>query len=77
MSGKTQKQLIQEVHQGMYGVPGTDDRGLMGDMRDMRGRINGLGTSHGRLKRNFWILVGILTGLGVLGGSTYGWMNGI
>lgn len=35
-----------------------------------------LAKGHGKLKRNFWILVGTLAGSGIIGGGIAGLMNG-
>ena len=39
--------------------------------------VKALARGHGRLKRNFWLLVGTLVGSGVIGGSLYGLFNGV
>ncbi len=76
MTPKTQKQLTQEIWQGMYGVDGTEDKGLIGDFKELRvdygefkkftnGRLNKMST-------RFKILVSFLIGSGVLGGSLWG-----
>ena len=38
--------------------------------------VKDLAKGHGRLKRNFWILVGLLMGSGVVGSGIYGVLNG-
>ena len=38
--------------------------------------VTDLAKGHGKLKRNFWILVGILVGSGVVGSGIYGVLNG-
>lgn len=68
MAEKTQKQLIQEVHQGLYGVKGTADKGLTGDFKDL---VIELKKINGRVSRNsrlVFIMVGALIASGVLGG---------
>jgi len=46
------------------------DNGLIGDVKR-------LASSHYRLKRNFYIIIGILLGSGIIGGvSVYGLFNG-
>ena len=78
MTEKTQRQLVQETHQGvtelktvLLGVPGTEDTGLCGEVKAVKLTVNGVAKSHGKLKRNFWLLVGTLVGSGVIGGSLY------
>jgi hypothetical protein len=61
--------LLQQVHQGMYGVPDTDEKGLCG-------KVEAQGKELFSLKRAFWTLVGILVGSGVLGVGAYGIIKG-
>lgn len=68
MPKKTQGQMIQETHQGMFGVPGTDDKGLVGDVRGIRKDI---GEQNGRVRRNsklIYIIIGALVVVGGIGG---------
>ncbi len=65
---KTQKQLTQEVHQGMYGVEGTDDKGLVGDLKEL---VKEARIQNGRVSKNsrrINIIVGVLIGTGILTG---------
>ena len=78
MTEKTQKQLIQETHESvgqlttvLLGVPGTQNGGLVKEVKDVKLDIKELGRSHGKLKRNFWLLIGILIGSGVVGSGIY------
>ena len=68
MTEKTQKQLIQETHQGMYGVPGTEDNGLVGDVKEL---VTVVKKQNGRISRNsriIFVIVGVLIGTGILSG---------
>ena len=83
MSEKTQKQLVQETHQTVtelktviLGIPGTEDTGLYGEVKAVKLVVNGVAKSHGKLKRNFWLLVGTLVGSGVIGGGVYSILGG-
>jgi len=80
---KTQKQLILDTHDTvmqistvLLGVPGTEDTGLVGEVKNNKDNINVLGKSHGKLKRNFYILIAFLIGSGILGGSIWSMLNG-
>jgi len=62
-----QKELIYEIHKTvievrtvLLGAPDTQNGGLVE-------KVNEIGNSHYRLKRNFYILIGVLVGSGVLG----------
>jgi len=82
MTEKTQKQLIQETHETvvqlstvLLGVQGTANGGLVKEVKDVKVSVNELAKSHSKLKRNFWVLIGILVGSGALGGGIYGLIN--
>lgn len=83
MTDKPQKQLILETHQAiiqlstvLLGVPDTEDKGLVGEVKDVKLNLNNLGKSHNKLKKNFWILVGALVGSGAIGSGIYNLLNG-
>jgi len=82
MTEKTQKQLIQETHETvvqlstvLLGVQGTANGGLVKEVKDVKVSVNELAKSHSKLKRNFWVLIGILVGSGALGGGIYGLLS--
>jgi len=82
MAEKSQKQLIQETHETviqlstvLLGVQGTANGGLVKDVKDVKVSVNELSKAHGKLKRNFWLLVGMLAGSGVLGSGIYSLLN--
>lgn len=73
MVEKSDRQLLEETNvivielkTVLLGVSGTSNGGLVK-------QVNDVSKSHGRLKRNFWILVGVLIGvyalIGILLGS--------
>lgn len=64
-----QKEVMKEqtvMHTVLLGADGAE--GLVEEVKS-------LARGHGKLKRNFWILVGTLMGSGVIGGSVAGLMN--
>lgn len=75
MTEKTQKQMIQETHDAML-VLKTKLPYMSDDIRENKESIEKLGSSHGRLKRNFWLLVGVLVGSGIITGGVFGVING-
>jgi len=61
---KEEKQKLEDVHDKVNTIHtvllGTNgDDGLVGE-------VNRIGKSHFKLKRNFWLLVGVLIGTGIL-----------
>ncbi|MBU1307865.1 MAG: hypothetical protein KKF33_20365 [Alphaproteobacteria bacterium] len=77
---KEEKQMVQEARDiardlkvVLVGMNG--DEGLCGRVDTVIKSVGDLASSHGKLKRNFWLLVGILGGSGVIGGAI-GVLNG-
>ena len=68
---KTQRQMIQETHDSMIRLE-TKLPFMSKDIEDNEEAISDLGKSHGRLKRNFWLLIGVLVGSGVIAGGVFG-----
>lgn len=71
MTEKTQKKMMQEVHQGLFGVEGTDDKGMVGDFKDLRihvkerglnvnGRIDEVHNRITKLSTKVWLIIGLL-----------------
>lgn len=72
---KTDRQLMEETHGTvtelktvLLGVPGTSNGGLVK-------QVNDVSKSHSRLKRNFWLLCGVLIGSGLLSGGIWAILN--
>lgn len=72
-----QIELIQEIFTAVIElktcIKGIDggDHGLIGDVDEIKEEVEDLGKKHNRLSRNFWLLVGILIGTGLLGSGIY------
>lgn len=71
----TQKELMVDVRERMVrmetvltGVPGTDDKGLVGKVSKSCDDLDATRKKVGRLELKFWLLVGLLVGGGILGG---------
>lgn len=75
MAEKTQGQMIQETHQGLFGVEGTEDKGLVGDIkeiksdvgtmkRDMNGKFDEVHKRVSKLSTKVWLIVGVLVSSG-------------
>ena len=65
-----QKEIMREqtvLHTVLLGANGAE--GLVEEVRS-------IAKGYGKLKRNFWTLVGILIGSGIIGGSVAGLMSG-
>ena len=58
MTPKTQKELIQEIHQGLFGIPDTEDAGLVGQVKKINGRVS-------RNSRLIFFIIGALSASGI------------
>lgn len=58
MPTKTQKELIQEIHQGLFGIPNTEDDGLVGQVKKMNGRVS-------RNSRLIFFVIGAISASGI------------
>jgi len=56
---------VNQIHQGIYGVPDTDEHGLCGDIKSLQ-------ESHNKLDKRVWWLIGILSGGGTLAAGGIG-----
>lgn len=66
------EQQTREIHQAVFGVPLTEDKGLCGDIREIKDLLK---AQNGRVQTNrnsISKIKGILIGLGVLGSSGVG-----
>ena len=61
--------LLHELHQGIYGVPGTEEKGLIGDVREL---VTEVKTQNGRIRKNeqricrtWGVLMGVGAAVGV------------
>lgn len=70
MSDKTQKQMIQETHDDMVeiktvlvGIPNTGDKGLVGEVKDIKLNVRSNTRSIGRIK----VILAAIIGSGALG----------
>ena len=72
MPDKPNKQLIQELHQGIYGGPGTEDMGMIGDVKELVKTIKDQNTRVRKNEVKISKIWGILIGVGVIGGTGLG-----
>ncbi len=59
----TQEEKINQIHTVILGVPGTDDRGLVGLVKTHDKRIN-------NISRRTWIIIGVLITISSLVGKS-------
>ena len=65
MADKTQKELTQELHQGMYGIASTEDKGLIGDMKFLTKLVLKQNERVRKNSRLIYIMYGILAASGL------------
>ena len=58
MASKTQKEMIQEIHQGMFGVPDTADTGLVGQVKKINSRVS-------RNSKLIFLIIGAISASGI------------
>ena len=63
---------VTQIKTVLLGVPNTGDKGLVGFVREEREARIDLNNRHRKLSKSFWLLIGILSGSGVLGGGALG-----
>lgn len=63
LSKKQQEEMYEAVIELKTAVIGANGKGGLLD------KVEALAQGHGKLKKNFWMLVGILSGSGVLAGG--------
>ncbi len=73
--GMTPEEAIFEVREQMatltavlIGVPNTDDTGLVGAVKEDRKNLDQTRKKVGKLELKVWLLIGLLSGTGILGG---------
>jgi len=65
MADKTQKELMQELHQGMCGISGTEDKGLIGDMKFLTKLVLKQNSRIRKNSRLIYIMYGALAASGL------------
>ena len=66
MPDKTQKAMIQEIWQALYGVPETDDMGMYGEFKEACKKLSNNTKRITKLEIALASLIAILIGAGVL-----------
>ena len=66
----TDEEMLREVHQAVLGIKGTDDRGILGDMKKVRETIESVCADQNKLKGTVHNLIWFLAGTGLLAGGT-------
>ena len=69
MNGKTQEQLIWEVHQGMFGVEGSDDKGFVGDVKEIKKDVKDQNGRIARVEGKIKYIYGLIAGAALAGGG--------
>ena len=70
MAGKSNKDLITEIHTVLLGVPGTEDNGVVGHLKQIETQLDTLNgavnTNTAWRKALVWIIGAMITGFVVL-----------
>lgn len=69
---KTQRELLLELHQGIYGLPHTEEYGLIGDVKKLVIQVELQNNRIRKSEQKIFKLWGILIGVGVTAGVAVG-----
>ena len=69
MPEKSQKRMAEEVHQGMFGVEGTDDRGLVGDVKEIKSTVKEQNKRVTKVEGKVKQIYGMIIGAALAGGG--------
>ncbi len=69
MPDKTQKQMIYETHQAMFGVGGSEDTGLVGDVKEIKTNVKAQNSRVGKLEGKVAKIYGMIAGAALVGGG--------
>jgi len=72
----TQGEMIKQIYTVLLGVPNTEDKGLVGGVKDVMVDLQDLRSRHNTLNRKFWALVAGLVGSGIIGANFSGILGG-
>jgi hypothetical protein len=71
MENRPNKDLIRETHQAVFGVPGTEEKGISGDIKEIKDLIVAQNGRYRKLSNRVWYLYGAL-GIGGGGAGIFG-----
>ena len=69
---KTQKELLQELHQGVYGIKDTIEKGLLGDVKELVIQVKLQNDRIRKNERRIYKMWGVLIGVGFAAGTGVG-----
>ena len=83
MASKTQEQMIQEIYESvttlttvLLGVPGTDETGLVGEVKQVKYNAKVQWENYNRLSTSVWLLWGIVLAVAVIASGIVTLANG-
>lgn len=72
LDNKSEKQLLTEIHTILLGVPGTDEKGVVGKLRELSEQTQGISravqTNTTWRKAFAWVIGVIITAVGIMAG---------
>ena len=70
MTDTDRDNMLRELHQAIKGIPGTDDKGMLGDLKQVKDTIKSVCEDQNKLKSKVNGLIWFLAGSGLLFGGT-------
>jgi len=77
MTEKTQKQFIAETYQAVFGVPGTEEKGIAGDLKDIKKLLVSQNERYQKLSNKVNWVIGVLSATGAIGGGIFGMVQAL
>jgi len=62
MGGQTQEEMVRDLHVMLLGIKDSEDKGLVGDIKDMKKDIKAINGCNRKLAIRFWFLLGLIVG---------------
>jgi len=69
MPEKTQKQMTYETHQAVLGIEGTEDKGLVGDVKEIKADVKSQNKRVTKLEGKQRLIYGLIIGAAGAGGG--------
>ena len=66
----TDLEMIRQVHQAIFGLSDTDEKGMVGDIKDIKKTVADVCSDQTKLKIKVGNLIWFLAGTGLLAGGT-------
>ena len=77
MTDKTQKEMAHDVYQAMFGVEGSDEKGMVGDIKEIRADVKAQNGRVSKVELKLGRIYGMVIGAAAFGGGIGSVINGL